>query len=81
MTQSDGPNGAHHAVVFDMDGVLVESEHLWERMWTRCAANRGVTWTNTQTRKVQGMSAPEWAAFLAEFSRAAEDVENYGQGW
>jgi HAD superfamily hydrolase (TIGR01509 family) len=75
MTQSDGPNGAHHAVVFDMDGVLVESEHLWERMWTRFAAERGVTWTNTETREVQGMSAPEWAAFLAEFSRADEDVE------
>ena len=75
MTQSDGPNGAYRAVVFDMDGVLVESEHLWERMWTRFAAGRGVTWTNTETRKVQGMSAPEWATFLAEFSRAAEDAE------
>lgn len=74
MTQSDGPNGAHHAVVFDMDGVLVESEHLWERMWTRFAAARGRTWTGQETRQVQGMSAPEWAAFLAEFSEAAESA-------
>lgn len=58
----------HHGVVFDMDGVLVESEHLWEEGWTAFAASRGVTWTATQTRAVQGMSAPEWAAYLAEFA-------------
>ncbi|MHA6799892.1 HAD family hydrolase [Bounagaea algeriensis] len=66
---------AFRAVVFDMDGVLVESEHLWERMWTRFAAARGQEWTADQTRRVQGMSAPEWAAFLAEFSGAADPQE------
>lgn len=74
MTQPDRPNSTHSAVVFDMDGVLVESEHLWERMWTRFAAARGRTWTGQETRQVQGMSAPEWAAFLAEFSEAAESA-------
>ncbi|MGW3470680.1 HAD family hydrolase [Saccharopolyspora sp. NPDC000995] len=74
MTQSEGPNGTHRAVVFDMDGVLVESEHLWERMWAKFAAAHGKTWTMEQTRQVQGMSAPEWSAFLADFSATSDSA-------
>jgi HAD superfamily hydrolase (TIGR01509 family) len=74
MTQPEGSAGTHQAVVFDMDGVLVESEHLWERMWAAFAAARGRVWTVQQTRQVQGMSAPEWSAFLARYSEAQESV-------
>jgi HAD superfamily hydrolase (TIGR01509 family) len=66
----DGRSGPA-AVVFDLDGVLVESEHLWEEMWTRYAARSGVTWTAEDTAHVQGMSAPEWAEHLAR--RAGTD--------
>ncbi|WP_026453396.1 HAD family hydrolase [Saccharomonospora iraqiensis] len=69
----------HRAVVFDMDGVLVHSEHLWERMWARFAEAHGRSWTAAQTRRVQGMSAPEWAAFLAEFSGTTESAERTEQ--
>ncbi|WP_433802727.1 HAD family hydrolase [Actinomycetospora sp. CA-084318] len=62
------------AVVFDLDGVLVESEHLWEEMWTRYAARHDVTWTAADTEHVQGMSAPEWSAYLADRAGGHDDA-------
>ncbi|MEK8174715.1 HAD family phosphatase [Streptomyces sp. M19] len=52
------------AVVFDLDGVLVESEHLWEENWSRFAQHHDVAWSAEDTKSVQGMSAPEWADYL-----------------
>lgn len=63
------------AVVFDLDGVLVESEHLWEENWIAYAARHGAEWTAEDTATVQGMSAPEWAAYLADRSGTSETVQ------
>lgn len=62
-----GPTGRGAAgVVFDLDGVLVDSEHLWEQGWTRFAADHGYRWTPTDTSACQGMSVPEWSRYLGE---------------
>jgi HAD superfamily hydrolase (TIGR01509 family) len=53
------------AVVFDLDGVLVESEHLWEENWIAYAARYRIGWTADDTAAAQGMSAPEWSSYLA----------------
>jgi HAD superfamily hydrolase (TIGR01509 family) len=53
-------------VVFDLDGVLVMSEHLWEQGWHGVAAQHGYAWLPEDTRRCQGKSVPEWARFVSE---------------
>lgn len=62
-------------VVFDLDGVIIDSEHLWEEAWRAFSESRGVAWSRSDTLAVQGMSAPEWAGYLADHVGARDDVD------
>ncbi len=62
-------------VVFDLDGVIIESEHLWEGAWRAFSESRGHPWELSDTLAVQGMSAPEWAAYLAGHVGAPGDAD------
>jgi HAD superfamily hydrolase (TIGR01509 family) len=53
-------------VVFDLDGVLIDSEHLWEESWRAYCESAGGHWTHEDTLAVQGMSTPEWSSRIAE---------------
>jgi HAD superfamily hydrolase (TIGR01509 family) len=54
------------AVVFDLDGVLVDSEQLWDSARRELVAERGGAWHDDATRAMMGMSAPEWSAYVRE---------------
>jgi HAD superfamily hydrolase (TIGR01509 family) len=54
------------AVVFDLDGVLIDSEPVWEQVRRRVVAELGGTWAPDAQRKIMGMSTPEWARYLSE---------------
>jgi HAD superfamily hydrolase (TIGR01509 family) len=54
------------AVVFDLDGVLIDSEPVWERARRELVAERGGHWAPDAQRKLMGMSTPEWARYLSE---------------
>jgi HAD superfamily hydrolase (TIGR01509 family) len=53
------------AVVFDMDGVLVDSEPVWEEVRRAVVAEHGGTWAPDAQRRLMGMSTGEWAAYLS----------------
>ncbi len=54
------------AVVFDLDGVLVDSEQLWDVVRRGVAAEAGRPWPTEATRAMQGMSTAEWSAYLTD---------------
>jgi len=52
------------AVVFDLDGVLLQSEEVWDSVRERYVRERGGGYDRRVQRAMMGMSAPEWSAFL-----------------
>lgn len=58
--------GDVQAVVFDLDGVLVASEELWDEVRRGLAAEAGRPWPSDATRAMQGMSTAEWSAYLVD---------------
>jgi HAD superfamily hydrolase (TIGR01509 family) len=54
------------AVVFDLDGVLLDSEQVWDDVRERLVRERGGRWRPEATRAMMGMSSPEWSRYLCE---------------
>ena len=52
------------AVVFDLDGVLLQSEEVWDAVRERYVRERGGRYDDEVQRAMMGMSAPEWSRYL-----------------
>jgi HAD superfamily hydrolase (TIGR01509 family) len=52
------------AVVFDLDGVLVQSEELWDEARRGLASDAGVEWPDDATEAMMGMSSKEWSQYM-----------------
>jgi HAD superfamily hydrolase (TIGR01509 family) len=52
------------AVIFDLDGVLLDSEQVWNHAKEELVDERGGRWRERAPRDMMGMSSPEWSAYL-----------------
>jgi len=52
------------AVVFDLDGVLLDSEHVWDEVREELTRERGGRWHEGAQRQMMGMSSLEWSRYM-----------------
>jgi HAD superfamily hydrolase (TIGR01509 family) len=64
------------AVVFDMDGVLIDSEQAWSDAREQLSRETGGSWAPGTQERMMGMSSPEWTQFMHdELGVALEPAE------
>ena len=63
------------AVVFDLDGIIVDSEHVWDDVRQELAEERGGRWHDRASRDMMGMSSPEWSRYMHDVIGLAESPE------
>jgi HAD superfamily hydrolase (TIGR01509 family) len=54
------------AVIFDLDGVLLDSEQLWNEAKEALVRAAGGRWREDAPRAMMGMSSLEWSAYLRD---------------
>jgi HAD superfamily hydrolase (TIGR01509 family) len=64
------------AVIFDMDGVIVDSEEYWWQSRVEFAARRGKAWTMDDQRLAMGRSTIEWARVMHERLALEESLDD-----
>ena len=60
------------AVVFDLDGVLVDSEQVWDEVREELARERGGRWHERAQADMMGMSSTEWSRYMHDVIGLAE---------
>ena len=63
------------AVIFDLDGVLMDSEQRWNGAKEALVRETGGRWRDEAPTVMMGMSSPEWAAYLRDELGVPMDVD------
>jgi HAD superfamily hydrolase (TIGR01509 family) len=54
------------AVIFDLDGLLVDSEAVWDEVRKRFTEENGGHWHDGAQRDMMGMSSVEWSRYVRD---------------
>jgi HAD superfamily hydrolase (TIGR01509 family) len=63
------------AIVFDLDGILIDSEHVWDEVRQQLADERGGRWNENASRDMMGMSSLEWSRYMRDVVGLSEEPE------
>jgi HAD superfamily hydrolase (TIGR01509 family) len=63
------------AVVFDLDGLLLDTEQVWDEAREELTRERGGRWHDRAQRDMMGMSSPEWSRYMHDELGLAEPPE------
>src|SRR4051812_48777088 len=63
------------AVIFDMDGVLLDSEAAWDAAREAYTRESGGSWSESAQRDMMGMSSTEWSRYMHEELGVPADPE------
>jgi HAD superfamily hydrolase (TIGR01509 family) len=63
------------AVVFDLDGLLLDSEHVWDEVREQLTRERGGRWHDRAQADMMGMSSVEWSRYMHEVLGLRESPE------
>ncbi|HEY1729338.1 MAG TPA: HAD family phosphatase [Candidatus Baltobacteraceae bacterium] len=58
------PPNLIEAVIFDMDGVLLDSEQIWDKAREKYVKDVGGRWIASAQRDMMGMSSTEWSQYM-----------------
>ena len=63
------------ACVFDLDGVLIQSEEIWDEVRAQYVRERGGRYDHEVQRALMGMSSTEWSRYLHEVAGVPDSAE------
>jgi HAD superfamily hydrolase (TIGR01509 family) len=67
------------AVVLDLDGLLLDTEQLWDEVRETLARERGGEWSERAQSDMMGMSSPEWSRYMHDMVGLAESPDEIAE--